>query len=423
MIKAGSLFYAIVISLLVAVVSSSLILFAYFSAIQFDNYEMSQRLKQNVDSGINLLLSNQSIVELNQEKTIDLFNNGEDSVYLSRKIWGAYEVIIAKAYFRNESVMKVAQVGFAIDTLDKYSLYLKDEDRPLSVCGKTCVKGTAYLPKAGVKRAYIEGQNFTGNKLIDGAVRQSNKILPEFSVELSKIMDGYIKNEILQKDDSIIQIGGMLDSDSIANSFLLPTLVFNSNEYLKIADGKYLGNIIISSKKQISISQGAILSNVILVAPKIIFEKQFIGNVQAFATDSIIVKEDVRLNYPSCLGIIKSDSPIPVSAIVLSEKDSVFGNVFAYKKSIDPMKQVAVVLKKGAFVYGQLYSSGNADIQGVIFGSLMCSKIMLTTPSSVYENHLLNATINSSRLSNHFVGNSLVGESEHKNIAKWLESR
>src|SRR3989344_5709497 len=101
MIKAGSLFYAIVISLIIAIVSSSLILFSYLSHIQFETFEMNERLQLNADSGLNLLLSEQSIIGLNEKKALDLYGQGIDSVELSRKSWGAYEIAISKSIFKN----------------------------------------------------------------------------------------------------------------------------------------------------------------------------------------------------------------------------------------------------------------------------------------------------------------------------------
>jgi hypothetical protein len=44
----------------------------------------------------------------------------------------------------------------------------------------------------------------------------------------------------------------------------------------------------------------------------------------------------------------------------------------------------------------------------------------IITPSSVYENHLLNATIDVSKLSKHYVGINLVQESKIKKVVKWL---
>lgn len=421
MIKASSLFYAIVISLIIAIVSSSLILFAYLSRIEFDSFEMNQRINLNADSGLNLLLSKQTIVELNQEKSIDLYASGNDLVSLSRKSWGAYEILISKAVFKNTEATRIAQVGFYPDSSKSYSLYLVDEDKPLALCGKTKIKGTAYLPKAGVKRAYIEGQNFVGTTLIDGQIKQSEKTLPEFNKSLIENITTLFSKKMISENDSVVVMEKGISGDSLNNSFKNKTLILASIVAVKIADGIYSGNIVIISDKQITVSANTVLNNVILVAPKIIIEKEFKGALQAFASDSIIINKNVTLSYPSVLGLIRNEKSPAVSSILLSENDTLLGNVFSFKSNTDVLKQTGFVMQDKAVIYGQVYSNGYVDIKGTIYGSLMCSKIILSTPSSVYENHLLNAVIDRTNLSRNYVGINLVEESESKKVVKWLE--
>src|ERR1700746_1813805 len=102
MIKASSLFFAIVISLIIAIVSSSLLLFAYTSRIEEEKLDMSEKMLLNVQSGIELLLTRQDAIALNDSKEIDLFDKGMDSVLLTRKAWGAYEILISQSTFKNE---------------------------------------------------------------------------------------------------------------------------------------------------------------------------------------------------------------------------------------------------------------------------------------------------------------------------------
>lgn len=421
MMKAGSLFYAIVISLIIAIVSSSLILFAYLTRIQFQNFEINQQLNLNADSGLNLLLSKQSLVELNQQKTIDLFKTGTDNVELTRKSWGAYEILISKAVFKNTEVTRIAQVGFYPDSTHLYSLYLCDQDKPLALCGNTLIRGIAYLPKAGVKRAYIEGQSFTGNTLIDGQIKQSEKMLPKFNEAIiDNIQTVFLKKSITGNDSSI-SIGSELSVDTLNNSFQNKTLVFISSVPLRISAGVYSGNIAVISDRQITISANATLKDVMVFAPKIIIEKEFIGNLQAFASDSIIINKSVTLTYPSVLGLVKDGNKFKgAPTIILNENDTILGNVFVFKNEADVLNQARLTIPEKCFIFGQVYSNGYVDLKGTIKGSLMCNKLMLSTNSSVYENHLLNAIIDVSGLSKYYVGINLVEESQVKKVVKWL---
>lgn len=421
MIKASSLFYALVISLLIALVCSTLILYVYLTTIQFDSFEMSQRLKLNVDSGINLLLSEQNRIGLDTENTIDLYEDGKDEVFLKRKSWGAFEIIISKAVFKNLTEIKLAQVGDAIDTTSKnYCLYLRDEDKPLAISGKTKLVGSVYVSKAGIKRAYIEGQSFLGTNLVEGEIRTSEKQLPEFNMDIHQKINEYLSKRYLTEMDSVAEVGIELSGDSINNSFLNKTIVFEAANKLVVSNGLYFGNIIITSQKEIEIQNTALIDNVIFIAPKIIIAEKFKGSLQAFATDSVILMKEVRLNYPSTLGLIKSTDSEKVSCIVLMEKDSVFGNIFADAQQDKINSIIGIVLSKESFIYGQVYSNGFSDIQGTIHGSIMTDKLILKTPSASYENHLLNAEIDLSKLSINFVGINLLKNSNRKGVVRWL---
>lgn len=420
MIKAGALFYAIVISLIIAITSSALILSAYLTRLQFDNVEINNRLSLNAGSGLNLLLSKQSLVELGQQKIVDLFNKGTDSVFLSRKFWGAYEIVVSKAIFKNKTSVRIAQIGFYPDNDHLYSLYLSDNDKSLALCGNTLIKGAAWLPKAGVKRAYIEGQSFSRNTLVDGTITQSEKSLPKFNQELIENIRTTFSTKAISESDSTIQIEGGLTGDSLNNSFQNKTLVFSSSGSILISAGLYSGNIAVISDKQITVNSSALLKDVMLYAPKIVIEKEFRGNIQVFASDSIIIDERVTLTYPSVLGLVKNNRSTNISVIVLNENDSISGSIFVYKNDNAVLQQAGLIISPKAVVFGQVYSNGYVDVKGTINGNLMCNKIMLSTASSVYENHLLNAVIDVSKLPEYYTGINLVEQSVIKKVVKWL---
>ena len=60
------------------------------------------------------------------------------------------------------------------------------------------------------------------------------------------------------------------------------------------------------------------------------------------------------------------------------------------------------------------------ELKGDVWGSVYCDKFILSTSSSVYENHLLDATIDFSRLSKHYVGINVLDDAANKKVIKWL---
>ena len=134
MLRAGALFYAIVISLILALVSSSLVMYGYLNRYRNLQYDLITRLHDNANSGIQLLMSDQDIVDRDDEKQIDLFDLGRDSVLLKRKSWGVFKVITATATSKNQLASKSALMGYSLND-SSTALFLADNNKPLSICG------------------------------------------------------------------------------------------------------------------------------------------------------------------------------------------------------------------------------------------------------------------------------------------------
>jgi hypothetical protein len=400
MIRAGALFYAIVMSLIIAIVSGSLILFSYLTRIEFETLEVQQQLRLNADSGINMLLAGFSSEA--SSGAIDLYGNGTDTVEMTRKNWGAFDVLIAVAKFKGSSSERMILAGSKVDSSKAFALYLADRDRPLAVCGKTRIKGRAYISRAGVKRAYIEGQSFVGSTLVDGRTNSSEKQIPEFNKELlSRIRDIIHEGKIGEGD---IAVEFQESGDSVFNSFRLPTQVYYSEAGLKIPEGKYIGNLAFISKRMVVVPASCKLEDVIIAAPKIVIEESFSGTLQAFASDSIVIAKNVNLKYPSVLGLVTAVHSRQ-AGISLSENDSLHGEIFAIKTPNEPGSgMTGVTIAEKAFVYGEVYTNGIADIRGTVYGSLCSELIMLRTPSSIYENHLLGTVLDETKRSVNYVG-------------------
>ncbi|MFI5219203.1 MAG: hypothetical protein ACHQNT_06910 [Bacteroidia bacterium] len=419
MVKAGALFYAIAVSLLIAMVSSAFIFYSLIQSLRFASNNISERLLLNANSGINILMSENGFIPMNKKTTLDLFNDGTDSVTLERKDWGGFEIFSSVAFSGNNRIGKTALIGYDYFDSKETALYLCDLGKPLSLCGKTLIKGTCFLPKSGVKRAYIEGQNFTGDKLIDGTIKLSTSQLPPVNKELiNRLKDIFIAQA--GETDSIVNFEESEIPDTITRSFSESTLFIYSKENMLLSGKNLSGNILLYSKKNIRVESNNEMHDVLLFASSVSFEENFTGTVQAFASDSIIVKSSCRIKYPSVLGIIQEKNSADNLFIRLEKDAQITGILFASQDVSTTEKNITIYIQKNSEFSGQLYSSGNADIQGSVFGSVFCKKIMLRTPSSIYENHLLNATIDNSRLSVHFTGISLVEQSKNKKIVKWL---
>ena len=143
--------------------------------------------------------------------------------------------------------------------------------------------------------------------------------------------------------------------------------------------------------------------------------------MQAFATDSLLVGSNVDLEYPSSLGLIQLNKSEQHHFISVGEESVVDGAVIAYQLEYDFRNPIKVSMQKASIVKGYAYINGLVELKGSIFGTLYCNRFSLKTPSTVYENHLLNATIDVTQRSEMYVGPNLTAaKTGRKEVIQWL---
>ena len=419
MIKAGALLYALFLIVVITIISSSFILINYYNTAYVIQALKQEQLYRNVNSGINYGLSFHKEIPLNTKIEVDLFNDEEHKVTIGKKNWGAFYLLSSEAIWKNKSAAKSALIGANINEGQEIALYLADQNKPLSLTGKTEIVGNCYLPKAGVKRAYIEGKSFVGKHLINGTKFNSSKTLPSINEELiSENLENFFPEETV--NDSLMDYELFLEQDSIINSFNNKTLVLYSPLAIEISNKIIEGNIIIKSDKKIVVNQSAIITNVILYSKGIVIQKNVEGVMQIFAKDSVIIEDNCQLQYPSVVALIGKGNATVSRKITLGEKIELKGSVFLYNENFDRKNQAIVSIGKKSKITGQVYSSELLELKGDVIGGVFCKKLMLRTPSSVYENHLMDAVINRSELSEYFVGVPLTETIENQKVIKWL---
>lgn len=417
MIRAGSLIYALCITLILSILSGSLILLAFNTRTVVDNNFISEKQIRNISSALNYYLTSTNSQNESDRITLDLFDNGNDSVEIEKRQWGALNLIHCKAHQGDRRFDSYFLIGDK--PLKKLTaLYLGDQNKPLALCGKTIIRGDCFLPKQGVKRAYIEGQSFSGKNLIDGNTQKSLSTLPD----LDKNFRVY---PVLQKHtfltDSVVDIQNLEANKIVSNPFSNKTLILTAQNDLELDNYQLQGNIIIQCDRKVTIKSSSFLTDILIQSKSIAIEKNFSGTFQGFASDSIIVGEDVQLNYPSSL-LLTSDKEINNnSKIVLMRRSSIKGNVVNFNSLNIQDKSVNIRLNEECLVEGLVYSNGYVDLKGTIIGSLYCNGFILKTPSAVYENHLLNASINSTELPEFYVGSFPIAEVRRKAVIKRVE--
>jgi len=418
-VNASALYIVIVISLVIGIVCAALVASAFFYKLRLQQKDRFDKLDDNLESAINVVLASPDTV-FESGRIINLFNNGDDSVYVEKKAWGIYTVAIVKAFSQKDTLFRVFSIGNAIDSTKWACLYLADDDRPFLVSGKTLVEGDVFIPKSHVEAAVVNGIGYEGDKrLIIGSRHNSAKILPPLSLAELNVISGLFKS-VLAKSEKLPQV------DSLVVSFRQPVRVFNFNDQVKLLSGDYFaGNVILYSDTTITLDSTASLKDILVVAPTIIVKSGFRGTCQLFARDSISVGNNSNFDYPSCLGVFRMDSVKnrPAEKISFGKNSRLDGTIITYEKASDA-KEPMVVFGNNDKIKGQIYSQGITQLcDGLeIEGSLFTRLLLFRTGATMLLDCAVNTNINSKSLSPYYLtGKMLPTAGASQKILQWLE--
>ncbi len=416
-LKANSLFIVIVLSLVIGLLCSALVLMAYFSKVQITRNLIQQQLIANVESGL-VLLSLNNDASYNSPVLIDLHKEERDSVLLQKKEWGIFEVGSVTAFFKGDTCKKTFLLGYKPDKISKSAIWLTENYRPLSLAGNTSIKGDCYLPESGISRVYIEGKGSFVKQLVEGKISKSSPQLPELNEKIKSAviesLNGQFSNVATQEFGQSFQA-----SEALYRGFdKTPVCLTSSDSALTISQ-EIRGNVIIAAKGKVIITNRARLHDIRVYANSVVVESGFKGCLQIFAKDSIVLQKDARLSYPSVLGLIKLVVKEFQPFIRLQKNSAMSGLIIMDQEMMDRMK-VRLDIETDAILLGQAYVNGFADIKGKLYGNIICDKFLLKTPSSIYENHLMDAIIDRTKLPASFVGSAILPSKSRKEVVKWF---
>ena len=78
-----------------------------------------------------------------------------------------------------------------------------------------------------------------------------------------------------------------------------------------------------------------------------------------------------------------------------------------------------LLLEEGSELWGSLYTSGNLDLRGAVYGSVITSSFLVKTPVSRYRNYLWRGKIDLEALSEEFVAPMIYPEAEAR-VLTWI---
>jgi hypothetical protein len=410
MLKASALYIAIIVATIVAIFSASLIATAYFYRLESQKKMRWNRLSDNLASGFHLVLSPE-FAYTDTVSLVDLYEEEKDSLWIKKEIWGIYEFAAIASFVKQDTLKKTFLT--APENKDPSAIYLSDEDRPLSLSGDTKIFGDAFLPKSGVKQAYVDGKPFKGKTLVNGNIKESGRKLPVLNLSILQDIEKWL-------DDSLTKETNL--EDSISNSFFNPTLIIKINREDPVIRGSIIGNVVVLCDTVLRIESSAVLQDIRVYSRAIIIADAFQGNGQFFARDSIVAGKATKFTYPSCLGVLKKEEVKSQVKIELGERSDFSGILFSYENERSDL-QTMVSLGKNSIVTGEVYARGLIKMEKPIAvkGKVSCNRFIIQTPTTLYENYLIDITLDRAKRSKYYLGSALFESTDKRmEVLKWL---
>ncbi|MGQ7855253.1 hypothetical protein ACUN24_13545 [Pedobacter sp. WC2501] len=410
MLKAGALYFSIIVAFLIAVICASLIMLAAHYRGSYLKEMRMARLSRNMDSGIAYVLAENENTS-DSLKGLDLFGDQTDSVLIEKKKWGIFTLATVKSFVQADTIRRSFMMGLET-TNDAMVLYLSDEDRPLSVSGDTRITGNAEVPKAGMRKSYVESRPYSGDQLVYGKISDSKRTLGGLEKKWITEIE-----EKLDFDPSALPI---LTAGDEQVSFFTPAKEFDVSGFAKM-NRSLSGHITLYSDTVVKISADAKLDNTVIYAKAIVVADGFKGNCQLFARDSITVGNNVVLSYPSVLGLVSKEKMVDQAKVVLGNDVLFNGIIFSYEPKRSAL-QTLVALGENTIVKGEVYVTGLLKLakKVKVEGKVSCNRFIMQTPTTLYENFLVDVTLNRKARNRVYLTSAIfTGVSGSKKILRW----
>lgn len=413
-LKGGALYVSVIISILISIILSLFITVAYYNTQSVQAQNSLMQLQLSLESGFEIAQSNYYNSNLGSTWQKMPYNN--DSIMVKKMAWGCYTLVDVKS--KNVHFKSHKTGLFGAPALMDTALMIAEQNRPIGLAGKIKFNGSCFLPKAGVKSAYIEGTSFSDLNSIRPFIKQAPSYIPE-------IDETYLKN-IEQTQSGLNPYTDSLVSfipEVLIQSFQQKTVVIQQGS-ITLNSQILSNNIKIIASDLITIENSCQLDNVLLIARKVIFKKGFKGTVHVIARDSIVTEDECDFNYPSSFCAYSSGTSTTtnpsVRGIFFGIQCKFKGGLLAANNKTQSSRMM-IKLNKQFELIGNTYSSNYTDAQGNLYGSVFCQTLLLQTQSGVYENHLLNCAIDPKKYGkNLVVPNWFTQKEKHSTCAKWF---
>jgi hypothetical protein len=375
----------------VLVISVLAMLFVVFSVSLWDmhsilqnRYHGERQIRYHLESGITLYCNDSTFMQsIDDDGGYLLFQDDTSSyVMFSTGDWGLYEHITVISGIDSTHVTRL--LGKAYENDIGACFWLSQKNRALSLLGDARLEGKTYVPLSGVNYMQTGTDHYKGEMMADSLIHLSDDSLP--STDTLRL--GQIDSLVNASPDRYPSLPGNMPYAGFNDS----TLHYSISGHTGGLSAR--GKIVLHGD-HVRLDASARLNDVILVASSVVIEEGFSGTLQIFAKDTVLVNDNVRLDYPSGVMLtgnsrdtflkLGNNSEINGYAIVLGKKEESFTSVHANYIQGD-----------SAALNGLLYVAGNAVITGRIRGAVYLTDCWYRSGEAFYACALYDAHISRS---------------------------
>ncbi len=416
-LRSASLYYAIIVALIIALTCSAFISFIYFQLYEEQYYDLHNRLVSEVYSGIELSKSNS--FQTGESARWQFSSVHNDSIEIKKIKWGIYDVVYCKAYFKKNHFEKSMLLGSKEkQQYSKIALYISNQQKAINIAGSIKIRGDVYLASNGFKRNYIDIRTPIATDYLKGNILLSNNAL--YSIDQTEF-NNIIRQKNINSNDSIVESTYLLNH-SIYQSFSNNTIVIKSENDIHLSNIALQGNIKIICSKTVIIDKNTNIKDICIIAKHVIIRKDAELNAQFMISDSMRLEEHVTLNYPSSILLLDENS-ISISSrkLTIAKNCNIKGEIYFLNTHKKLTNESYCLIEEGSKIEGLLYSDVNTSIYGEVYGTAFIDKPIVILNGAYYENQLLNATFDKSKLNTSFLWSPLLQSNTEKTTLKCLD--
>ncbi len=385
-VKGGALYISILVSILIGITLSLFILLGNYNQRTVTVLAQDSQLYFNLKSAFQLAQSAYFSQEQNNTWIKNQLN--DDSIKVKKINWGAYLIICAQSKNRHHSLSQSGLFGtyMSADT----GLMVSDNSRPVGLSGSIRFQSNCYLPRAGIKPAYIEGQSYQSSSNNGTFLKASPNQIPQLDPKLVKALKEEQEGLNVYLDSLVSYAPPVYNQ-----AFEKKTLVCQLNT-TQLSQLRLKNNIKLICGA-VDIDSSCHFENILIICKKARFKQGFKGQVHVIASDSISMESNCEFQYPSSFVLLPDQSSGTTFNSIQFNKDCKFsGGVLAVNETSrsENSHKVFIKLHAGSEINGLIYSSDYVHLEGLLNASAIANKLLLKTPSAVYENHILSCEIN-----------------------------